>query len=1403
MRRRGVSSIIGTIFFILIVFVAFTAISIIFNSFISYTSTLDSSNQAALQARETSVPVLGFNFGSSAVQLGLSNIPSGILYYVPMTLANSQASPLSGGTPVMLNLNWNTYSSYLDNPVDNLAFFDGSGNYLNAWIENGTSNTVSNSIVWVKLNSTGISAGGSTTIYMGFFATGSSHLSAAGPLGEAPQLTGTYAQYDDGSQVFSAYVNGNTPVTQFNLGTNIALAQATGVTYGSGTINALHLTGTGTDVTMVYSGVALTNVPLTAESNFETQAVPTSQGAVSLADNANPGSSQNAIAVDLGYASSYFSNAYELGGTYTFDQNQQGAGATTWLYSSVSYSGSSAVSWSGYIAPELYVPGTGYSGTVNNNPIGGASSIYLSVLSSAGAAYPDNMYYNWMRARISPPNGVMPTATLGGIVTAGATSTAATVSTSSAQAQPYVPITFTNSQTSATPNPFQQQLTWNPSNYGAYEASNLGNIRFCTSSSCGTQLYAWLQQCGTSITICSSSSTSAVAWVRLTSSIAANGGTLTIYMVFLPTSTNFDGNYWGEAPTLSGTYAQYDNGANVFTVYDNFAGGALSGIWNTASSSGYINVNNGITFTTTSMGLDGSTGAGTQSNSASASLTTLSANDVIIVTTGTSSSSTTVTSVRDSAGHTWTHRQTETGSPSVAEEEWYTIASTKLSSDSITVTWSASGDNVFSAFGISGANTASPFDTHSGLPAVATGTSTSPSVSVSTSHANDFIFGMLANEHTSFAACHTETLANGFSDIQPESSLGSNTCMNSDQEYQVVTSTQSNLAISFTTSSGGSNQWAEIGDAVQSGSSSTSGYSYIYSNTVQQPQIAEAYMVSVSGDSPLLGVETQSRASGSGMYNGYSLNWYASVDRFCPENSGGTGTCATRTANTFPAGIWSVYWAASGVEGSIDGAGTVITSTDNSLGNIANYGIYLGAFPDSSGSNTAQWARMRAYPPNNAMPAVSFGTLISGSSSATSYSFEHKVFYSQGLWWAFYSDGTNIGYSTSDDGSSWSSETVLTSSSGGSMGYDFNTWVSGNTFYYVLTSNGQSNSFLWRYGTLQSSGSVTWAIPETTVTTTNTVYSYNSVITDSSGNVWVALNTNDGTNTHIEVWKYSGTWSMVKDISPLPSDATPILASLSSGVALIYGEGSVTAATDITTTTTGITWSSVVAAPSNYLLFSSSATSIGNTVYFAGLSSGSTGATTGTVGFWSYSMGATSTSSQIILQGSNSNWMAAISEEASGTLIVFYGAGTSIYVLSSVSSGAIWSAATSISASETAVTGLTSAIGGSGAIWTSGSSSAFSVRFAALPTVLITNNSPFAVNLISLYINNLNANTLVHFDVNPTGSGVIGAFNYWLGAGETMSVPLPPFTWQASSNYLLTLVASDGVLTSYSIASPS
>ena len=756
-----------------------------------------------------------------------------------------------------------------------------------------------------------------------------------------------------------------------------------------------------------------------------------------------------------------------------------------------------------------------------------------------------------------------------------------TVGTSASSTTASVPITITNSQSSATPSTFQQKIVFNPSTYSSYEASNLGNIRFCLDSACNTQLYSWLESCSPS---CSTSATSATAWVQLTSSISASGGTLTIYMVFQSSSTNFDGNYWGEAPTLSGTYGQYDNGANVFTFYDNFAGTFLSGKWSSITHFGSYSVNNGITIST----------------------------------------------------------------------------------------------------------------------------------------------------------------------------------------------------------------------------SRSSGYSYVYSASQSQPQVAEAYMVSVSGDSPILGVETQSNNNGYGMYNGYSLNWYSSRDSFCPENSGGTGTCSTRSVASFPAGIWSVYWGARGVEGSTDGLGNTITSSDNSLGAIANYGIYIGAASVSSGSSVVQWARMRSYPPNNVMPSTSFGAVSPPVGTANGYSFQDKLEYSQGFWWIFYSDGTNIVYVSSPDGTTWTTPTTVTSSPDATNGYDFSIWVSGTTIYYILTSKGVSSSFLWRYGTLQSTGTIGWSIAETSVSTTNVVYSCDSIITDSSGNVWASVSTSGGFNTHIEVWKYSASaWSKIDDLSTFPADEVSILEPLTSGVALIYGEGGVTAPVNIITSATGSSWTSPVSPASDYLLDSSAATEISNTVYFVGLASPSAGVTTGTVNIWSFAYGSSSTSLETKLQGTSSTWSASISSEPSKTLLIFYGAGTSLYALSSLNFGVSWSATSTVSSSETSATEIIAGDGGDGVMWLSGSSSPYNVRFASYSLLETVNSSPFAVHMISLYILNTASESLVHFDANSSATGVSGLFDQEIGAGEMMTVPIGTFSWTTSQSYLVTVATDQGNIFSTAVTSPS
>ncbi|MGC8729947.1 MAG: hypothetical protein ACP5RP_01005, partial [Candidatus Micrarchaeia archaeon] len=68
-----------------------------------------------------------------------------------------------------------------------------------------------------------------------------------------------------------------------------------------------------------------------------------------------------------------------------------------------------------------------------------------------------------------------------------------------------------------------------------------------------------------------------------------------IYLGFAPKTTNLLSNSGttgiGEAPQLSSTYAQYDDGASVFNYYTNFAGTGVPSGW---TVTGTVTINNGM-----------------------------------------------------------------------------------------------------------------------------------------------------------------------------------------------------------------------------------------------------------------------------------------------------------------------------------------------------------------------------------------------------------------------------------------------------------------------------------------------------------------------------------------------------------------------------------------------------------------------------------------------------------------------------------------------------------------------------------------------------------------------------------------------------------------------------------------
>jgi len=137
--------------------------------------------------------------------VGLSNaqtLPSGTVYYQNISIG-SWSGASSQYVQQMINITESNYPSgalvYNGNTA-NFEFTYANGTVVPAWIEANNSGVIT---IWVNITNT------TSNIYLDFFNTTTNTLSSSGTtgIGEAPQLSSTYAQYDDGASVFNNYWN--------------------------------------------------------------------------------------------------------------------------------------------------------------------------------------------------------------------------------------------------------------------------------------------------------------------------------------------------------------------------------------------------------------------------------------------------------------------------------------------------------------------------------------------------------------------------------------------------------------------------------------------------------------------------------------------------------------------------------------------------------------------------------------------------------------------------------------------------------------------------------------------------------------------------------------------------------------------------------------------------------------------------------------------------------------------------------------------------------------------------------------------------------------------------------------------------------------------------------------------
>ena len=274
---------------------------------------------------------------------------------------------------------------------------------------------------------------------------------------------------------------------------------------------------------------------------------------------------------------------------------------------------------------------------------------------------------------------------------------------------------------------------------------------------------------------------------------------------------------------------------------------------------------------------------------------------------------------------------------------------------------------------------------------------------------------------------------------------------------------------------------------------------------------------------------------------------------------------------------------------------------------------------------------------------------------------QRKVFAAHGLTWIFYSDGKNLIYQTSENGSSWGDPINVTAQP---KGFHFSIWYdpASNAVFYVNV-DGYSCGFWFRWGTPDSNRRVAWGIKESFVPTDGQFDTNPYVYARGKNDVWVSLTSNGGSD--IEVWRNNDSGWTRKLIIPTRLGSFSILLPLSSGIALVYGVGGYRLSNQNVTTTVdgGETWSAPVSTSERY--FTQSAVSVANSVYIVGLDESLK------LRFSSYTVGDSSFRNERVV--ATAVYRGAISTNGASELEIVYADNYSIYYQSLSLSTGTWS----------------------------------------------------------------------------------------------------------------------------------
>ncbi len=358
-------------------------------------------------------------------------------YYIPVTIQNTQNIATPGNFQQMINITENNYVNYLsfNGNVANFEYVYQNGTIIPGWIESNNSGKL---ITWVKIVPQ-IQAQSSLTIYLALVANTINLLSRRGNtgIGEAPQLGSSWAEYDNGASVFPVYSNWQGPTSPSGWSYSNRYGSYTpifnpGTNSGGGNLQMMDFGSFDSTAAIYQSPFTTSNVIL--ESSYSYNA------GTCGADDVGFGMYANAIGYGRAGADSP-SALYGYYNSYEFYCGNKPAisyitapGSTPPSTYAVAAGQDLQSSGFNYMFVQMPITTTGimmnfvtntgniyqspvYSGLTTSvlysGPVSNTNSI-LYLGASTGGAYSYSYIY-WFRIRAYPPNGIMPTATLGNV----------------------------------------------------------------------------------------------------------------------------------------------------------------------------------------------------------------------------------------------------------------------------------------------------------------------------------------------------------------------------------------------------------------------------------------------------------------------------------------------------------------------------------------------------------------------------------------------------------------------------------------------------------------------------------------------------------------------------------------------------------------------------------------------------------------------------------------------------------------------------------------------------------------------------------------------------------------------------------------------------------------------------